>query len=132
MASDQAVLSEQEFSEKSLAALKENFNNSILSFCFNYIINQITNDEKSKSELKRDIISSWKNGIKETNQQAFKDINERLHSINADMLNIITNNTIPDIEDYQRISNANVKEVEKIFWKICGDDNDNDEKVTRK
>lgn len=132
MALDQAILNEEEFSDKSLVALKENFTNTMISFCFCYIINQMTHTEKDRLDLQKSIINTWKNGIKETNQNAFKEINDKLKAINADFLNIISENSIPDIEDYQRISTKNVKEVEGIFWRICGEDDNGNEKVTRK
>jgi succinate dehydrogenase flavin-adding protein (antitoxin of CptAB toxin-antitoxin module) len=78
-----------------------------------------------KKNFQKEFITYWKNGISEVTQNNLASINKLLNENNIDMINMIVgNNTFADIEDYQEIINQNLKEVEAIFWKICGEDKD--------
>lgn len=128
MALDQAAdkkeiksLIHQEFRERILAAMKENLTFSLISFIFAKIMD-FDNDAEKKS-FQKEFIAFWKNNINETTQNQLYAINGILNENNIDMLNIITGSpNLADTEDYQKIINETVKEVEGIFWKICGED----------
>jgi len=116
-------LIQQDFKEKVLASMKENLTFSLLSFLFAKIMNE--DSDLDKKNFQKEFITYWKNSISEVTQTNLASINRLLNENNIDMINMIVgNNTFADIEDYQEIINQNLKEVEAIFWKICGEDKD--------
>jgi succinate dehydrogenase flavin-adding protein (antitoxin of CptAB toxin-antitoxin module) len=116
-------LIQQDFREKILSSMKENLIFSLLSFLFAKIMSE--DSDLDKKNFQKEFITYWKNGISEVTQNNLASINKLLNENNIDMINMIVgNNTFADIEDYQEIINQNLKEVEAIFWKICGEDKD--------
>ena len=110
----------EEFKDKIFIAMKENLIFSLISFIFAKIMDH-ENDTEKKS-FQKEFINHWKNNINEMTQNQLLAINGILNENNVDMLNIITGSSnIADIEDYQKIINESIKEVEDIFWKICGE-----------
>jgi len=116
-------LIQQDFREKILSSMKENLIFSLLSFLFAKIMSE--DSDLDKKNFQKEFITYWKNSISEVTQSNLASINKLLNENNIDMINMIVgNNTFADIEDYQEIINQNLKEVEAIFWKICGEDKD--------
>jgi succinate dehydrogenase flavin-adding protein (antitoxin of CptAB toxin-antitoxin module) len=114
-------LMEQDFKEKILSAMKENLIFSLISFLFAKVMDH--NNEIDKKAFEKEFISFWKKSINEITQNQLANINKILNENNIDMLNIISGqNNLADVEDYQHIINDSIKEVENIFWKICGED----------
>lgn len=120
-------LIQQDFREKILSSMKENLIFSLISFLFTKVMDSET--EMEKKNFQKEFINYWKKGISEITQENLASINSILNENNIDMINmIIGNETFADIEDYQEIINENLKEVEGIFWKICGENKNDDEK----
>lgn len=114
-------LIQQDFKEKILNAMKENLIFSLISFLFAKITD--TDSPEDKKHFQKEFINFWKNGIKEITQNQLASINNILNENDIDMINIISGETnIADTEDYQKIINESIKDVENIFWKICGED----------
>ena len=114
-------LIQQEFKDKILTSMKENLIFSLISFIFAKITD--LDSDIDKKSFQKDFINFWKKNINETTQAQLSAINGILNENNIDMLNIITGSAnIADVEDYQEIINETIKEVEGIFWKICGED----------
>ena len=111
----------QEFKDKILTAMKENLTFSLISFIFAKIMD--FDNEAEKKSFQKEFIAFWKKNINETTQNQLFSINSILNENNIDMLNIITGApNLADVEDYQKIINETIKEVEGIFWRICGED----------
>lgn len=114
-------LEEDKFKDRIHYVMKENLTLSILSFLWNYILNNLSDTSQNKDNIEKEFISFWKENIKTITQEQIGQINQILNDENIDMLNLITENkNIADIEDYQEIINECIKETESIFWKICG------------
>jgi hypothetical protein len=114
---------EEKFKERIFNGMKENLILSIISFLWNYILDNSSTSESEKNKMQKDFITFWKKNIHEITQEQIKEINKILNEGNIDMLNIITGSKqIADVEDYQNIINHSIKETELIFWKICGKD----------
>lgn len=112
---------QQDFKDKILIAMKENLIFSLISFIFAKVMDFSSEEEKKTFET--EFISFWKKSINDITQNQLANINDILNENNIDMLNIISGkNNLADIEDYQQIINSSIKEVENIFWKICGHD----------
>jgi hypothetical protein len=104
-----------------LNAMKENLILSIISFIWSKVLDEIAQTDQEKESMQKDFISSWKVNINNIFQEQLNTINSILNESNVDMLNIITGKKeIADVEDYQAITNDAIKEIEKIFWKMCG------------
>lgn len=116
-------LIQQDFKEKILVSMKENLIFSLISFLFSKIMD--LESESDKASFQKDFIKFWKEGINKIAQENLASVNNFLNENNIDMINmIIGNNNFADIEDYQEIINNSIKEVEEIFWKICGEKKD--------
>lgn len=116
-------LEEEKFKERIMHGMKENLILSIISFLWNYILNNSSDPLQDKSKIEKDFINFWKENITSITQEQISSINQILNNENIDMINIITDNkNVADIEDYQQIINESIKETESIFWKICGKD----------
>jgi len=114
---------QQDFKEKILISMKENLIFSLISFLFSKIMD--LESEADKANFQKDFIKFWKEGINKVAQENLSSVNNFLNENNIDMINmIIGNNNFADIEDYQEIINKSIKEVEAIFWNICGEKKD--------
>lgn len=112
-------LIQQDFKEKVLNSMKENLIFSLISFLFARVIES----EIDKKNFQKDFISFWKKGMSEITQKQLENINNLLNENNVDLINLIKgSNNFADIEDYQQIINESIRDVENIFWKICGED----------
>jgi|694.fasta_scaffold16032_12 regulator of replication initiation timing len=117
----QLQIEQEKFKEKMLNAMKENLILSIISFIWSKVLDEIAQTDQEKESMQKDFISSWKVNINNIFQEQLNTINSILNESNVDMLNIITGKKeIADVEDYQAITNDAIKEIEKIFWKMCG------------
>jgi len=113
---------EEKVKEKILAGMKENLTLSIISFLWNYVLENSSISAQEKKQMEKNFINFWKKNINEITQEQIKQINSILNDGNIDMINIITGKKqIADVEDYQNIINSSIKEIEGIFWKICGE-----------
>lgn len=113
---------EEKVKEKILAGMKENLTLSIISFLWNYVLENSSISAQEKKQMEKNFINFWKKNINEITQEQIKQINSILNDGNIDMINIITGKKqIADVEDYQNIINSSIKETEGIFWKICGE-----------
>lgn len=114
-------LMQQDFKEKMLSSMKENLIFSLISFLFAKVMDH--GNEIDKKAFEKEFISFWKKSINDITQNQLANINNILNENNIDMLNIISGKSnLADIEDYQQAINDSIKEVENIFWKICGED----------
>jgi succinate dehydrogenase flavin-adding protein (antitoxin of CptAB toxin-antitoxin module) len=112
---------QEKFKEKILAGMKENLFLSMLSFIWNKVIDEIASMDNEKENLQKDFIDLWKKNINEITQEQLETINKILNDSNIDMINIISGkSSVADVEDYQSTINSAIKEIEKIFWKMCG------------
>lgn len=119
--SQQIEIEKERFKDKILTGMKENLFLSMIAFIWNKMLDEISSIDSEKEKLQKDFIDLWKSNINNITQEQLNTINKILNDSNIDMLNIITGkNEIADIEDYQLIINDSIKEVEKIFWKMCG------------
>jgi hypothetical protein len=117
MDSDRA---ENDFKEKTLSSLKESLILSLLSMIWIKLTSE-SFSESEKTNIEKEFISSWKKNISSNIQNELLNINNLLNDENIDMINMIAGSkNIADIEDYQQIINESIKEIEKIFWKMCG------------
>lgn len=117
MDSDRA---ENDFKEKTLSSLKESLILSLLSMIWIKLTSE-SFSESEKTNIEKEFISSWKKNISSNIQNELLNINNLLNDENIDMINMISGSkNIADIEDYQQIINESIKEIEKIFWKMCG------------
>lgn len=72
-----------------------------------------------RQEFQKNFIKNWKTNIINVTQKQLKDFNELLNNENIDIINIISGkNVSPDVEDYQKIINECVLEIEKIYWQL--------------
>lgn len=117
MDSDRA---ENDFKEKTISSLKESLILSLLSMIWIKLTSE-SFSESEKTNIEKEFISSWKKNISSNIQNELLNINNLLNDENIDMINMIAGSkNIADIEDYQQIINESIKEIEKIFWKMCG------------
>lgn len=117
----QIEIEKEKFKDKIFNGMKENLFLSVIAFVWNKVLDEISSTDSEKNKLQKDFIDLWKSNINNITQEQLQKINAILNDSNVDMLNIITGkNEVADIEDYQLIVNTSIKEVEKIFWKICG------------
>lgn len=118
---NQLQVEQEKFKEKILAGMKENLILSIVSFIWNKVLEEIEPSDNAREKMQKDFINLWKSNINTITQEQLKTINSILNDSNLDMLNIITGKKgAADVEDYQLIINESIKEIEKIFWKMCG------------
>lgn len=118
---EQIEIEKEKFKDKILNGMKENLFLSMIAFIWNKMLDEISSMDSEKDKLQKDFIDLWKSNINNITQEQLNTINKILNDSNIDMLNIITGkNEVADIEDYQLIINESIKEVEKIFWKMCG------------
>lgn len=116
---------QDDYKNKILEGIKQNLILSMLSFLW-CKLDENSNSLENGSEFQKLFLENWKENIINVSQEQLKEINKALNDNNIDMLNIITGEKqITDIEDYQEILNKSIAEVESIYWKICGkQDND--------
>ena len=118
--SELKAVMQENFKQKIFSTLKENLMFSLMSYILGKMIDSETVD---KNKFQTEFIAFWKKSINETTQRELSVINNFLNESNIDMINIINGtDVLADTEDYQRIINESIKEVEGIFWKICGKD----------
>lgn len=118
---NQAGVDQEKFKEKIMIGMKENLFLSMLSFVWNKMADDIVSTPSEKESFQKDFIDLWKKNIHGITQEQLNAINKILNDSNIDMINIITGkSSVADVEDYQSTINDAIKEIEKIFWKMCG------------
>lgn len=123
------MIVKEDFKEKSLGAMKENFLYSMLAFLWSNALSDAPS-ESHREEIRKRFSSLWRNNMFELTQKQLGEINKSLCENNIDMLNIIAGDPdFADVEDYQEVITENVKEVDDLFWRLCGEGRgDGDEK----
>lgn len=112
---------QEKFKEKIITGMKENLFLSMLAFIWNKTVDEMASTDSEKENLQKDFIDLWKKNIHQITQEQLDTINKLLNDSNIDMINIITGKShVADVEDYQSTINSAIKEIEKIFWKMCG------------
>jgi len=112
---------QEKFKEKIISGMKENLFLSMLAFIWNKVVDEMASTDSEKENLQKDFIDLWKKNIHQITQEQLDAINKILNDSNIDMINIITGkSSVADVEDYQSTINDAIKEIEKIFWKMCG------------
>lgn len=114
-----AKLAREDFKQKSLDAMKENFLYSMLCFLWHQALSDVGSAE-GREKIRKTFSEMWKNNMRQLTQKQLADINKALSEGNIDMLNIITGDSgFADVEDYQEVLTENMQEVDQIFWKLC-------------
>ena len=119
METNESISLIENFKNRISQSIKENLILSILSTLWLQFLENQNFTLSEKENFKKDFIKNWKSNIINITQNELKKFNETLNNENADIINIISGkNIVPDIEDYQKIINECLLDIEKIYLQI--------------